>query len=421
MRRSAWAAALVAVGVTVAGCSGSSPGGGGGKNGADASGTIKFVTGKDTTGKLNGLIAKWNSSHPSQKVELLELSEEADQQRNAMVQNAQAKSSTYDILNLDVVWTSEFAGKGWIVPLNQSDFPKSNYLGPVYDTATYGGKLYAAPFTSDGGMLYYRKDLVPQPPKTWDELIKDCAIAKSHNMDCYAGQFAQYEGLTVNASEAINSAGGDILKNDGKDVKVNSDKAKKGLQFLVDGFKQGYIPKAAITYKEEEGRRSFQSGKLLFLRNWPYVYGLASTPGPDTKIVGKFGIAPLPGLDGPGATTLGGHNLAISKYSKHQKGAQAFLKYFTSPANEKDVAIQLSLAPATAATYDDPDVIKALPFVPVLKQAILNAKSRPKTPFYNDVTTAIEEDSYQALQGKKTVDQALSDLEKKLKEIVKQK
>ncbi len=420
MRRTAWAAAVVAVGVIAAGCSsGTKTAGSGGK---DAAGTIMFATGKDTSGKLQKLIdAGWNSKHPSQKVKLIELPEDAEAQRSAMVQNAQAKSDRYDLLNLDVIWTSEFAGKKWALPLNEADFPKDQFLGPVYDTAIYNGKLYAAPWASDGGMLYYRKDLVPAPPKTWAEMIKDCAIAKKNNMDCYAGQFKQYEGLTVNASEAINSAGGDILKNDGKDVVVNSPEAKKGLQFLVDGFKQGYIPKAAITYDEEPGRRSFQAGKLLFMRQWPYAYGLGNTAGPDSKIVGKFAVAPLPGPDGPGATTLGGHNLAISAFSKRPKGAAAFLKYWTSAENEKQVAIQLSFAPVLAATYDDPAVIKAAPYIPVLKEAITKAKARPKSVFYPDVTKAIEENVYAALQGKKTVDQALSDLAKKLEEIAKQK
>ena len=95
-------------------------------------------------------------------------------------------------------------------------------------------------------------------------------------MDCYAGQFAKYEGLTVNAAEAINTAGGKIVDEDGKTPTVNTPEAAKGLSELVDAYKNGNIPKQAITYKEEQGRQAFQSGKLLFLRNWPYVYNLAS-------------------------------------------------------------------------------------------------------------------------------------------------
>ncbi len=101
-------------------------------------------------------------------------------------------------------------------------------------------------------MLYYRKDLVSTPPKTWDELIADCSKAKAAGIDCYAGQFFNYEGLTCNATEAVNTAGGEVVKEDGKTPNVDTPEAAKGLDFLVNGFKQGYIPKAAISYKETE-------------------------------------------------------------------------------------------------------------------------------------------------------------------------
>ena len=372
-------------------------------------GPITFATGKDTTGQLQKLLDQWNTAHPSEKVTMVELSESADDQRNAMVQNFQAKSSRFDVVNADVVWTAEFAARGWIAPLD-GKVDTSALLPATVATATYNGKLYAAPYASDGGMLYYRKDLVPTPPKTWDELKADCAVAKQNNMGCYAGQFAQYEGLTVNVSEAINSAGGDIVKNSGKDVTVDSAEAKKGLQFLVDGFQQGYIPKEAITYQEEEGRRAFQQGHLLFLRNWPYVYNLAKAPGKDSVVQDKFAVAPLPGPNGPGSSTLGGHNLALSSFSKHQQSAIDWMKFMESTDIQRQLLTELSNAPVVASLYDDPQLQQQVPYLATLKASILNAKTRPVTPVYNEVTLAIEKNSYEALQGKKSVDDALKDM-----------
>ncbi len=119
-------------------------------------------------------------------------------------------------------------------------------------------------------MPYYRKDLVPKPLSTWS--AADCKIA--HHMGRHAGQFAKYEGLTVNASEAINAAGGEIVKTDGKTADVDTPQAVKGLSFLADAYKNGDIPKEAITYQEEQGRQAFEAGKPPFLRNWSYVYNL---------------------------------------------------------------------------------------------------------------------------------------------------
>jgi multiple sugar transport system substrate-binding protein len=240
--------------------------------------------------------------------------------------------------------------------------------------------------------------------------MSDCSIAKQNNMDCYAGQFAKYEGLTVNAAEAINTAGGVIVKSDGKTPDVNTAEANKGLTNLVTAYKNGNIPQQAITYQEEQGRQSFEAGKLLFLRNWPYVYSLATTDG-SSVVKDKFGIAPLPGLNGPGASSLGGHNAAISAYSAHKATAFDFVKYLESEDRQTFNATQGSLAPVIASLYDDATLVQKLPYLPVLKTSILNAVPRPVTPFYPAVTKAVEDNAYAAIKGDKTVDQALKDMQ----------
>jgi multiple sugar transport system substrate-binding protein len=286
----------------------------------------------------------------------------------------------------------------------------SALLPSTVKTATYNGTLYAAPQTSDGGMLYYRKDLVPTPPKTWDEMLADCPIAKKNGMDCYAGQFAKYEGLTVNAAEAINSWGGEIVKDDGKTPNVDTPEAKAGLSKLAEAYKSGVIPKQAITYQEEQGRQSFEAGKLLFLRNWPYVFGLAKTDA-SSKVKDKFDVAPLPGKDGPGASSLGGHDAAISVYSSHKATALDFLKFLISEETQKFFVTQGSLAPALSALYDDPALNAKLPYLKTLKQSLEAAVPRPVTPFYPAVTKAVEDNAYAALNGSKSVDQALKDMQ----------
>lgn len=390
-------------------------------------GPITLATGKDTSGYLQSALDKWNSAHPSEKASLIELPESADQQRQQMIQNGQTKSDAYTILNVDVVWTAEFAANGWIEQLPQDQFPLDKILKPVIETTQYFNKMYAAPYLTDGGMLYYRKDLldaagVSAPPATWDEMKADCqkVQAKNAGIGCYAGQFEKYEGLTVNFSEAVNSAGGQVVNSDGKPV-VDSPEAKKGLDFLVNGFKDGTIPKEAITYKEEEGRRAFQDGKLIFHRQWPYQYKLADATDGSSKVNGKFAVAPLPGLSGPGKSTLGGHNLAISKFAKNKGSALEFIKFLTTESEEKLHLQKTSEAPVYSSLYDDPDLIKQFPYLPVLKASVNNASSRPKVVKYGDATSAIEEDAYAAMTGTKTSDDALKDLQTKLTSIVNSK
>jgi ABC-type sugar transport system, periplasmic component len=415
-KKSVPVAMLGAIALALTACSSGTTGSSGSAGGPTAGGLtgrgpITYVQGKDNSNVVRPLVAKWNAAHPTEKVTFKEQTDQADQQHDDLVQNLQAKNVNYDVMSVDVIWTAEFAAKGWLQPLTgKTAIDTSAMLPATVKTATYKGVLYDAPVSSDGGILYYRKDLIPTPPKTWTEMMGMCSIAKAKNIGCYAGQYFKYEGLTVNTAEAINSAGGTIIGADGKPT-VTSAEAKKGLQNLVSAYADGNIPKEGITFKEEESRLAFESGKLLFLRNWPYVYNLAKTDGSST-VKTTFGMAALPGASGPGASSLGGHNAAISVYSKNKATAVDFLKFLTSVDQQKAFATQGSLAPVLTALYTDPALVAKLPYLPVLKTSIDNAVPRPVTPFYPAVSKAIQDNAYAAIKGEKPADTALADMQK---------
>ena len=410
------AAGVLALTLSACGGGGGTTGGGGGgdaEQGLDGRGPITYVQGKDNSNVVRPLLEKWNAAHPDEKVTFKEQTDQADQQHDDLVQNYQAKNPNYDVASVDVVWTAEFAAKGWLQPLKDGmAVDTAGMLEPTVEAGSYKGTLYAAPVSSDGGILYYRKDLVPTPPTTWAEMMEMCSIAKANNIGCYAGQYKQYEGLTVNASEAINSFGGSVLDADGK-PSLNTPESKEGLEALVKAFADGNIPKEAITYQEEESRRAFQDGNLLFHRNWPYVYNLATTEG-SSKVKDVLGMTALPGKDGPGASSLGGHSAAISVYSKNKATALDFVKFLVEEEQQKFFATQGSLAPVIGDLYEDQELVSKLPYLPVLKTSIENAVPRPVTPFYPAVTKAIQENSYAALKGEKSVEQALSDMQQSI-------
>jgi multiple sugar transport system substrate-binding protein len=416
-RRGRFTVLIVAGVLTVAGCS---SGGGGGEGRTETladgeTGPITYVTGKDTAGWVQPTLDRWNRQHPDQQVTLIELPETANDQHNQMVINLQARSDRYSILYTDVVWTAEFAKSGWLEEIPRGQIPEFSGFakGPV-DSCVFEGKTWCVPAASDGGMLYYRKDILDQegrqPPKNWREL-EDMArtIAPRHGLDGYFGQHAKYEGLTVNAAEAIWSAGGEILTDDGTEVVVNSEQARQGIGILERGFKEGWIPRAAVTYMEEPARRRFQAGRALFMRQWPYAYSLMQQ---DKNIAGKFDVAPL-----PGPSALGGHNHAISKFTRNKKTALEFLK-FVSTEEEQRFRLEHSTAPVTQAIYDDPRFQVRFPYLQVLGQSISSARNRPITPHYNDVHLAIEEAIHPVEEGQKSVDDALSELEAKLRKII---
>jgi multiple sugar transport system substrate-binding protein len=390
----------------------------------DGIGPITFAIGKDNSGWLQGVISGWNQQHPSQNVTLLLLPEASNGQLAQLVANLQAKSDLYDVIDMDVIWTAEFASNGWIIPLPQSQFPLGDFLKPAVDTAMYQGRLYAVPDYSNADLLYYRKDILAkagkQPPRTWAQLQQLAeTVAPRYGLYGYAGTFAPYEGLTVNFAEAVQSAGGSILSPEGTKVTVDSAKALKGLEFLLNGFLRGWIPKVALTYEEESSQDAFAAGKFLFLNNWPDVYAALSVPGRQNKVYGKFGVAALPGPDGAGSSSLGGANLAISAYSQHQLTALNFIKYLTDLDNERQMLEQGSFPPVWTQLYTDKSLIRSHPYLPVLEQAINSAQPRPAITNYDQASLAISSTVYETLTQQKKPQQALAEMSGQLAQIIR--
>jgi multiple sugar transport system substrate-binding protein len=373
-----------------------------------AKGNISYCAGKDTSGDLKQGIADFNKQGTGITAKLVEFPESADEQRNQFIQRQRAKSGECDAFESDVVWTAEFANQKWLTDM--SDYVnsrKDEFIPSTLESVTYDGKIWGVPRVTDAGFLYYRKDQVKSVPSTWQEVYKD---AKAKNGIVYQG--ASYEGLTVDYLELAFAAGGKVLSDDGKKSEINSPENLKALQFMVDGIKSGAAPKAVTTYMEEPARRAFEAGKATYERQWPYAYALGNDA---PKIKGKFDVAPYPSFEGGGkAAILGGHNMVISAYSKNPGATLKFIDYMTSAPVMKSNAIKYSKAPVLKATYQDAAVQKALPFYKELQQSVENGKSRPVSPVYSLISSAIYKNVNAALAGEKDPQAALKDADSQI-------
>ncbi|MCX5057961.1 MULTISPECIES: ABC transporter substrate-binding protein [unclassified Streptomyces] len=385
---------------------------------AGGRGPLTLATAGDLTSYLGPLLEGWNRAHPGEKVTLVELPDSADETHAQMATDLRGGDrSRFDVLNIDVNWTSEFAAADWIRPLPRDRFPLKSFLDPVVDTATYDGHLYAVPYVTNAGLLLYRKDVLAKegvpPPRTWAELEHDArTVAPKYGLDGYAGQFLPYEGLTVNAAEAVYSAGGSILGDEGARVTVNSAAAREGIGFLARGVREGWIPKKALTYKEEESKQAFQDGHLLFLRNWPYAYVAASTKG--SPVAGRIGAVPLPGPHGPGKSVLGGSNLAVNTHTRHPDSAARLIAYLTSEPVQRQVLTRGALPPVRAALYEDPALIRQFPYLPTLRKSVVSAQPRPKSPRYDQVSLVVQAVVQDAMTGHETPSAAVRRLAREL-------
>ena len=370
----------------------------------NAKGQLTYCTGKDTSGAQKASVADFNKKFSSQglSVKLLEFPESADEQRNQFIQRQQAKSGECDIFYSDVIWTAEFAAQKWLLDMSKYvNNRKDEFIPSTLQTINFDGKYWGVPGVSDAAFLYYRTDQVKGgAPATWQQVYQE-----AQKTDGIVYQGAPYEGLTCDYLELAFAAGGQVLSPDGKKSAINSPQNLKALQFMVDGVKNGAAPKAVTTYMEESARRAFEAGRATFMRNWPYAYALDEKA---PKVKGKFKVAPFPAFEGGGkAGILGGHNLVISAFSKNPKGAVALIDFLTSPQIIRLNAAKYSLAPTLAATYDDPAVQKAMPFASELKQAVTQAKARPVSPVYPQVSQAIYKNVNAALSGQVSPQDAL--------------
>jgi multiple sugar transport system substrate-binding protein len=341
-------------------------------------GPIVILSGRDdSTGRQREqLVSQWNRLHPQSQARIVELPALADAQRSEMLARAQSGRGEIDVFNLDVTWTAEFADAGYIRSLDESAIPTSSFLAGPLLTCRYDGRLWALPFNTDVGLLYYRSDLLDHPPRTWKDLEEQVEMMRArsgNDVDGYAGQLADYEGLTVNALEVIRGSGGSIV-DDGGDVVVEDQPAAvaAGLERLR------VIAPAGVPELDEAGSiQLFQSGRALFMRNWPVAYR-ALAQGLEGAPAVAFGVAPLP--DGSGV--LGGQNLAVAVDSSRPRAARALIEFLTSERSQQILFERGGLPATRKVVYSDRAVHELYPYVAIVENALENAELRPVQPHY---------------------------------------
>jgi trehalose/maltose transport system substrate-binding protein len=337
-----------------------------------------------------------------------------------------AGNADIDVYQTDVIWAPQLADQFVDLTAAAKDVAKDHFPS-IIESQTVNGKLVAIPFFTDAPALYYRKDLLDKykltPPKTWDEMAKDAKTVldgeKNADLQGFVFQGNAYEGLTCDALEWVKSnGGGQIVEPDGK-ISINNPKAAEALERAKSWI--GTIsPKGVLAYQEEESRGVWQTGNSVFMRNWPYAYALGNKD--DSKVKGKFDVVPLPsgGEGGGSAATLGGWNLAVSKYSKNKDEAVKLVMFLASKQVQKDNAIKQTHLPTIVSVYDDADVKAAQPVLVKWKDVFLNAVPRPSAPTkvkYNEVSNLFWSAVHDTLSGNGSAADNLKALEGKLADL----
>ena len=375
-------------------------------------GEITYCTGADVVTSEDGrsqhaaAVDAFNEKFgPDVRAKLKQLAEDASEQYAQFSRLQRNRSDDCDVLYSDVIWTADFAQNGWLYDLSPYAEPRLNeFIDAMQQAARFSGRVWGVPKQADAGLLYYNQRKVKDPPLTWQELYAQAAVGKRR---LFRYQGLDYEGLTVHFLELAYAAGAkDIVTADGK-ANVNQPRARDALKFMVDGIRAGAVPRAIVNQTEERSLRAFGRARAHFMRNWPYAYTALQDRNTYPRVAGRVGVTALPAWEGRSpVSVLGGHVLVISAFSDNPGAALKLVDFLSSEEVLKQDATDFSLAPASIDLLQDPEVEDALPVVD-LKRAILTAKSRPITPNYEAVSSAIYENVNRALNLQSSPEEAL--------------
>ncbi len=326
------------------------------------------------------------------EIEFEFLPADADGQREQLVRRLGAEDDTIDLIGMDVIWTGEFASAGWIVPVPEAtaQVVSKDVFPSVLETAKFEGTLYAAPLWSNTELLWYRSDLVKQPPKTWDEMIDE---AESLNPDenLIQVQANKYEGLVVWFNQMVESAGGQVLSGP-DELSLEEEPTTRALEVMGRLSTSEAADPAITTSEEDPNRLAFQTGSSAFMINYPFVYPSAEAEAPDIFKVMKAAKYPAIDPGTPSAPPLGGVNLGVSAFSENQDLAWKAVECLVGAENQLATADAGGLPPVREDLYDSKQIEKVYPgFSQIIRESIADAAARPsESPAYQDISLAIQ-------------------------------
>jgi multiple sugar transport system substrate-binding protein len=399
-------------------------GGGGGQTGGVTN--IVFSFGPDDSGTLTEVVNRFNEEYQGEiQAEYRKMPSDTGTYFNQIRTEFQSGASPIDVIGGDVVWPAQLAANGWILDLSDlfTEDMRSNFIDAAIDSVTYKGKVWGVPWFTDAGLLWYRKDLVEasgysEGPRTWSEL-KEMALKTSQDSGTEFGfifQGAQYEGAVVHGLEHVWTHGGEVLTDAGE-VVVNQAEPISALTTHRSMIEDGVSPIAVVNYKEPETHTAFLNGSAVFCRNWPYMYGLLKDPAQSQVTPDQVEIATLPYDESSESYSgLGGWNMYINAAAGDKLDAiWEFIQFFTmNDEQQRFRATSGGFLPPLKYLYEDREILDSVPVAGIAGDALERARTRPVSPFYSDVSLAMQKQFSESLKGTVTPEEAAQNLQQEI-------
>lgn len=364
-------------------------------------------------------LARFSAAHGI-PVEIRSTPDSADQRHQLYVQWLNAHAPDPDVLQLDVVWTPEFAAAGWLLPLAPFAPAIDDFFPAAITANRWNGTLFGLPWFIDVGMLYWRTDVMRRAPLTFDEMTiaAQRAMQRPDVRHGLVWQAARYEGLITVFVEVLGGFGGQILDEDGQ-VVVDEDPAVRALTWMRDAIHEhGIVPSATLTWHEEQARFAFQNGTSAMMRNWPYAYALLQAD--DSPVRGRFAVAPMPAAPGGEPTgALGGSQLAINARTRQADEAWALVQFLTAPEQMIERARVVGQFPSRRSPYEGGALEGALGMSPADARRIVEAaEPRPVTPVYTQLSEILQIRLHRVLTRQQEARPALEEAAREMRSLL---
>ncbi|HLR53818.1 MAG TPA: ABC transporter substrate-binding protein [Pseudogracilibacillus sp.] len=396
-------------------------------NDEDEEVTLTYARGVDTTGATEVLTEAFEEEHPNINIEFQEMPSDSGDQHDQYVTAFSADSAEIDVFDADVIWPAEFAQADYAMDLDrfieEDDIDMDEYFpGPV-EAGNFKGKQWAMPKFIDAGVLFYRTDIVDDPPETWDELIDSAEdLQGEEGTDFgYLMQGNQYEGLVTNAIEFIGGYGGEVIDEE-ENVVVDSPETVTAIEKMQEIAESDFVPDDILNFTEIETESSFIEGEAVYARNWPYLQA-SSEDDDKSEVAGDVDFTTIPAGDDTSASALGGWMSMINKNTEHPKEAWEFVKFMTGEEGQKITAIEGGSPPTLSDLYDDEEVkdeggvlFSDPDFVDVLE----NATPRPVSSIYPEISDIMQIELSKALAGEISAEEAASNMQEKMEDALEE-
>lgn len=350
------------------------------------------------------LVAPFEKAHPNIKVKFESVGwDEAYQKITTSVLAGDAP----DVMYIGGRWIAPFTQLGALLPLDKyvdqakrDSFPSGALAGNEFR-----GKLMGFPVAFSTKALFYRTDLIPTPPATWDELLADAKKVTADNPGTFGMGIpgAAHVSTTSTFFSFLYQAGGEVFDADGN-VAFDSPAGVKALTFYTDLYTKDHVTPNPVEYNREQLPLLFKQGKIAMMIIGPWGKSIMGLD-PDNADV-PYATAELPCDVRCGGIQVG-DSVAIWNGTKHPDEAYSFIDYWTSLEAHTEYDLNGGLVPLIKGEETNEafqtDFWK--PYLGMISKGFPQPQPLAWEPFQTIITDMIQN----VLLGKKTPEAALAD------------